>query len=325
MIIRKLLPICAAAVMSLPSIKMTEIPEKEVVHNIEVPPKMVFLGDSIAAGYGLEGYTSDDNYNCRSYSNILKEKYSDELKDECGHEMINKAVSGATSQDLIDLLKSGKLDSDLKDSDAVVVSIGGNDLLGIMLGLLDKLGVGESGSFDSGGLNILAAASAFLSMDSDVNAALDGFDANIKVISDELSKRTDGTVYIQTLYDPLEYFTNFSMVTDFSSEKIGRFNDIIKSNAADSYIVIDVAADFKGKAGSLTNISNFDIHPNQEGHELIAQEVDSAFRETGFTYTTIEYGEKRLTAEGRKVIAGGIAGMGLLFVSGTVLLVRKKK
>ncbi len=325
MIIRKLLPICAAAVMSLPSIKMTEIPEKEVVHNIEVPPKMVFLGDSIAAGYGLEGYTSDDNYNCRSYSNILKEKYSDELKDECGHEMINKAVSGATSQDLIDLLKSGKLDSDLKDSDAVVVSIGGNDLLGIMLGLLDKLGVGESGSFDSGGLNILAAASAFLSMDSDVNAALDGFDANIKVISDELSKRTDGTVYIQTLYDPLEYFTNFSMVTDFSSEKIGRFNDIIKSNAADSYTVIDVAADFKGKAGSLTNISNFDIHPNQEGHELIAQEVDSAFRETGFTYTTIEYGEKRLTAEGRKVIAGGIAGMGLLFVSGTVLFVRKKK
>ena len=325
MIIRKLLPICAAAVMSLPSIKMTEIPKKEVVHNIEVPPKMVFLGDSIAAGYGLEGYTSDDNYNCRSYSNILKEKYSDELKDECGHEMINKAVSGATSQDLIDLLKSGKLDSDLKDSDAVVVSIGGNDLLGIMLGLLDKLGVGESGSFDSGGLNILAAASAFLSMDSDVNAALDGFDANIKVISDELSKRTDGTVYIQTLYDPLEYFTNFSMVTDFSSEKIGRFNDIIKSNAADSYTVIDVAADFKGKAGSLTNISNFDIHPNQEGHELIAQEVDSAFRETGFTYTTIEYGEKRLTAEGCKVIAGGIAGMGLLFVSGTVLLVRKKK
>ena len=325
MIIRKLLPICAAAVMSLPSVKMTEIPEKEVVHNIEVPPKMVFLGDSIAAGYGLEGYTSDDNYNCRSYSNILKEKYSDELKDECGHEMINKAVSGATSQDLIDLLKSGKLDSDLKDSDAVVVSIGGNDLLGIMLGLLDKLGVGESGSFDSGGLNILAAASAFLSMDSDVNAALDGFDANIKVISDELSKRTDGIVYIQTLYDPLEYFTNFSMVTDFSSEKIGRFNDIIKSNAADSYTVIDVAADFKGKAGSLTNISNFDIHPNQEGHELIAQEVDSAFRETGFTYTTIEYGEKRLTAEGRKVIAGGIAGMGLLFVSGTVLLVRKKK
>ncbi|MBP7185595.1 MAG: SGNH/GDSL hydrolase family protein [Ruminococcus sp.] len=325
MIIRKLLPICAAAVMSLPSIKMTEIPKKEVVHNIEVPPKMVFLGDSIAAGYGLEGYTSDDNYNCRSYSNILKEKYTDELKDECGHEMINKAVSGATSQDLIDLLKSGKLDCDLKDSDAVVVSIGGNDLLGIMLGLLDKLGVGESGSFDSGGLNILAAASAFLSMDSDVNAALDGFDANIKVISDELSKRTDGTVYIQTLYDPLEYFTNFSMVTDFSSEKIGRFNDIIKSNAADSYTVIDVAADFKGKAGSLTNISNFDIHPNQEGHELIAQEVDSAFRETGFTYTTIEYGEKRLTAEGRKVIAGGIAGMGLLFVSGTVLLVRKKK
>ncbi len=325
MIIRKMLPLCAAAVISLPSIKLTEIPEKEVVHNIEVPPKMVFLGDSIAAGYGLEGYTSEDNYNCRSYSNILKEKYSEELKEECGHEMVNKAVSGATSQDLIDLLKSGKLDKDLKDCDAVVVSIGGNDLLGIMLGLLEKLGVSESGTFDSGGLNIFAAASAFLSMDGDVNAALDGFEENIKVISEELSKRTDGTVYIQTLYDPLEYFTNFSMVTDFSAEKIGRFNDIIRSNAADSYTVIDVASDFKGKAGKLTNISNFDIHPNQEGHELIAEEVDSAFRATGFSYTTIEYGEKRLTNEGKKAVGGSIAGMGLLFVSGTWLLVRKKK
>ena len=176
---------CAAAVLSLTSCQMTEIPTRELVHNIEVPPKMMFLGDSIAAGYGLEGYASGDNYNCPSYSNILREKYETELENECGHEMVNKAISGATSQDFIDLLQSGELDRDLKDSDAVVVSIGGNDLLGIMLNLLKKLGVSESGNFDSDGLNILAAASAFLSMDSDVDKALDGFEGNLRIISEK--------------------------------------------------------------------------------------------------------------------------------------------
>lgn len=317
--------LCAVSLLSLASCQMTEIPTRELMHHIEVPPKMLFLGDSIAAGYGLEGYTSDDNYNCPSYSNILKEKYETELKDECGHEMVNKAVSGATSQEFIDLIRSGELDKDLRESDAIVISIGGNDLLGIMLNLLDKLGVSESGDVNTGGMNLLAAASAFLSMDGDVNKALDGFDANLKIISEELNQRTDGTIYIQTLYDPLEYFTNFSMVTDFSLEKIGRFNSIIKENASEGYTVIDVAADFKGKAGTLTNISNFDIHPNKEGHELIAEDVDKAFRATGFTYTTTEVGEKRLTPEGRKAIGGGIGGSALLAGLASLVLIRKKR
>ena len=317
--------ITAASALCLSSCEMTEIPTREILHQTAVPPKMLFIGDSIAAGYGLEGYTDSDNYSCRSYSNILKEKYTEELKDECGHEMVNKAVSGATSKDLIELLKSGKLDKELRESDAVVVSVGGNDLLGIMLNLLSKLGVSESGGFDSGSFNILAAASAFLNMDSDVNAALDVFDANIKVISSELSRKTDGHIYIQTLYDPLEYFDKFSMLTDFSNEKIGRFNSIISDNAGDDYTVIDVAADFKGKAGKLTNIPDFDIHPNQEGHEVIAEDVDKAFRATGFSYVTTETGEKRLTQDGKKAVGGGIAGLISLFGVGAFSILRRKK
>lgn len=317
--------LCAAAVISLSSCQMTEIPTRELLHHTEVPPKMMFLGDSIPAGYGLEGYASGDNYHCQSYSNILKERYETELENECGHEMINKAVSGATSQDFIDLLQSGELDKDLKESDAVVVSIGGNDLLGIMLNLLEKLGLNESGDFDSDGFKLFAAASAFLSMDEDVNKALEGFDANLKIIAEELNNRTEGTVYIQTLYDPLEYFTNFSMVTDFSFEKLGKFNAIIKENAVEGYTVIDVAADFRGKAGTLTNISNFDIHPNKEGHQLIAEDVDKAFRATGFTYTTTEVGEKRLTPFGRKAIGGGLGGSALLAGLASLVLVRRKK
>lgn len=315
----------ASILFCFSSCAMTEIPTREVPHHTDVPPKMLFLGDSIAAGYGLDGYTPTDNYNCRSYSNILKEKYEAELMNECGHIMINKSVSGYTSDDLIKQIESGELDSDLKDSDAVVVSIGGNDLLGIMLELLGSLGISDSGSFDTGSLDIFGAAASFLTMDGDVNKALEKFDENIKTISAELLKRTEGTVYIQTLYDPLEYFEKFKMVTEFSDEKIGKLNSIISGNAASGYTVIDVAADFKGKAGTLTNIGSFDIHPNAEGHEVIADDVDKAFRETEFTYMTTETGEKRLTEQGRKAVGGGIAGIAALFGIGTVAIISKKK
>lgn len=315
--------------VSLSSCAMTEIPEREVVHNTEVPPKMLFLGDSIAAGYGLDGYTLTDNYNCPdSYANILKERYNAELPADCGHVMVNKAVSGYTSGDLIEQIQSGALDSDLSDSDAVIVSIGGNDLLGIMLDLLNSLGIDDTGSFDTAQFDIFSAASMFMSMDGDVDKALEQFDDNIKVISDELSERTEGTVYIQTLYDPLEYFSKFSMVTDFSAKKIGRLNTMIKDNAPRGYTVIDVAADFKGKAAELTRIADYDIHPNEAGHKVIAEDVDAALRETGFSYTTVEQGEKQLTADGKKAIAAGCGGGAAAVIAAvtvTVLLIRKRR
>lgn len=320
--------ICAVSVMlCFSSCELTEIPSREVSHHIEVPPKMLFLGDSIAAGYGLAGYSADDLYSCDSYANILSEKYEEEIGDKCGHEMVNKAVSGATSADLIELIRSGELDGDLKDCDAVVISIGGNDLLDIMLGFLSRLGIDEKGSFDSDNFDFFSAASYFLSMNDDVDKALGQFEINIGTISDELDKRTDGTVYIQTLYDPLEHFSKFKKAAEFSDQKIGRLNDIISENSGGRYKVIDVAADFKGRADELTNIASFDIHPNADGHKLIADDVDAAFRATGFSYVTTEYGEKRLTREGKMAVGGGIAGLAAVIgiILAAVILKKKKK
>lgn len=327
-LMKKILTLITAMLMTLimTGCTMTEIPTKTTVHQIEVPPKMMFLGDSIAAGYGLEGYAYGDNYNCKSYSNILREKYEHELADECGHKMVNKAVSGATSADFLELLKSGELDSDLKTSDAIVISIGGNDLLGILFDFLRSLGFSEeSGEFNTSEMNIFSAAAAFLTMDSDMNNALTGFETNLKEIADILNEKTNGEIYIQTLYDPLEYFADFKKVTEFSEEKIGRFNSIIKENSQGKYSVLDVAAEFKGKAGELTTISKFDIHPNPQGHEKISEIIDRTFRAKGFTYTTSETGERQLTAEGKTAIFGIIALVLLLFITAIVLLLKKGK
>lgn len=41
-----------------------------IKHEVNVPPNILVLGDSIAAGYGLEGY-SENRYSCASYANLL--------------------------------------------------------------------------------------------------------------------------------------------------------------------------------------------------------------------------------------------------------------
>lgn len=46
---------------------------------------------------------------------------------------MNSAVVGDTSQQLLDRINSGEFDADLADSDAVIISIGGNDILGLFI------------------------------------------------------------------------------------------------------------------------------------------------------------------------------------------------
>lgn len=293
----------------------------EVTHRTEIPPKMLFLGDSIPAGYGLDGYSKDDLYQCRSYPNILAEKYEKEIGSECGHEMTNKAVSGATSYDLLELVNSGTLDDDLSDCDAIVISIGGNDLLGLIFDLFNEIGYSpDSGSFDYKKIDILGAADKLTSMSGKADDALAGFETNLPKITDAISSRTDAVLYVQTLYDPLEYYSSIPKIPEFSAQKIGKLNDIIREHSVGVYSVVDVAERFEGQADIVTNIKDFDIHPNYLGHQLIADEIDEAFRVTGFSYTTEEYGEQYLTRTGYAAIIAGVV-LGAIALSAPVFIV----
>ncbi|MDE7364580.1 MAG: SGNH/GDSL hydrolase family protein [Ruminococcus sp.] len=289
------------------SLVKQDIVEKEC--NIEVPAHMVFLGDSIAAGYGLDGYTSDDNYNCDSYSNLLANQYKQELAEICIPEMQNFSVSGATSDDLLSLLDSGKIDSALEKADVVVISIGGNDMLHEMYGLLAELGMSEENpKFDFNNVNIISALSKLITLEDDVNEALEKFELNICEISDKINSKSSGELYVQTLYNPLESLTQFQILVDFSNDKIDRYNQIVRENAQ-NYKIIDVEEQFKGKTDELTRIKKMDIHPNVKGHKLIAEIVDASFRETGFTYKTQEYSKPYLPLSTIMLIIGGICVM----------------
>ncbi len=260
---------------------------------VEAPPQIIFMGDSIITGCGLEGYDENDNSHCDSFANMLAEKYRGMLPEDAEFEMFNEGLDGRTSEALLEYIRSGALDEELAKADAVVVSIGGNDLLGsLIVGLL------------GGGLTKIIERAKTLSKDLDT--ALDGFEKNMAEISEELHKRTEGEIIVQTLYDPLQEL-DIKTIANMSEKKIGRLNEIIKecSDGGKNYTVCDVAPSFDGKAEELTNIKEIDIHPNAEGHKLISELLDKTI--TSKTYTYYDYEAERLYEEEQARLAAEAA------------------
>ena len=328
---KKIISVLFIAVMLLTCgscVKLTKL--VDVTEDVPVPTNIVFLGDSIAAGYGLEGYTGSDLYNCRSYANILAEKYGSELPEDCPHTMVNKAVSGMTSAELLESIRSGELDDVLGSSDAVVVSIGGNDLLSVIFRIMGKLGYNfDTGKVDITDAKLLSAALDLIDFKSDIDKALDGFRDNLKETAAELKARAGGRIFVQTLYDPLEYF-DIKMLSELTDDKIGRFNDIVAACSVDGddviYTTVDVAGAFDGRCGDLTNISGFDIHPNAKGHEIIADKVDTAVRKYTYSYTkAVEVTDEDAVRSLIIICVASGAAVLAVIIAVIVVIVRKKK
>lgn len=108
--------------------------------------KYVAFGDSIAAGYALATYpttetkpemTPDTGDAYPTPADAFVSLVGKELKEECAPLIVdNQAVSGRTSQQLLDQLKAGSYDAALADADVISVTIGSNDLLGTFIELV---------------------------------------------------------------------------------------------------------------------------------------------------------------------------------------------
>lgn len=291
---------------------------------INVPPQILFLGDSIASGYGLEGYDSGRE-NCRSYANILADEYSEELATECGFSMSNLAVDGQTSSELAEDVLSGKYDDAVKDADCIVISIGGNDMLGVMLETLASSGVGNdpSQSFD-----LKALIQGIGNMSERIDRNLESFDTNIGETTAYIKSISSAEVIVQTLYDPLESFNIIPAIKELAAEKIGRLNEIIVSHSSDKnggYTVCDIAGAFSGKAEELTRISQFDIHPNAEGHETIAACLDRSVRSHKYSYKKAVETSAPVGSEKTSAAAGAIVIIITVFIALTIRMIIARK
>lgn len=331
-VLKKTAAIAACAIYMISAAPLAVYAEKPDF-NVEVnaPPHVVFMGDSIASGYGLDAYSPDDKTQCASYANILAKVFESELPETASFKYANMAKDGLTSSGLLKKLRDGEMDECLSDADAAIVSIGGNDLLGPLEGVIEKdIGLGET-------------LDRLISLESKLDEHLDGFEENLPEIVDEIQSRAkneDFTLFIQTLYDPLQEFA-LTPISNLSAEKIGDLNRIIMTDSENGsrYKVINVSDQFVGRAEELTNIKRYDIHPNSDGHALIASTVRDTVEKETFTYYDkeaemqyeIELQQQKQLEKERKVrrkkilsIGSGSAAL-LALTAGAVSIFRKKR
>ena len=285
--------IAGAAVLSCTLTCFAEKKMEVVKTELAVPQKVVFVGDSIAAGVGLEGYNGTGSNPPSCYASILGEQYKKELDGTCEGLMRNGAVSGDTSDNLLDRLEKGELDDYLFGSNAVVISIGGNDIMKPALNFLSEdLGLKtqeDIKNFDTSKLANPATLSKINDQLQQISENLTNFKINVPKIINAIRSKTEAVIVFQTVYNPLDSNKSIAMLSNIIGEKITELNGIIESNSKNqdgslNYLVCDVHKEFAGKSKELTNIDQYDIHPNAEGHKVISKLVDEQLRSRKYSY-----------------------------------------
>lgn len=251
----------------------------------------VALGDSIAAGYGLAGYSaSQETPPADSYQSVL----SRFLKTDA----VNFAVTGDDSTDCINILNSGKADAALSDAGIITISIGSNDLLKPFIEIAkETFGITEvNGSMDispvedyyadfkdASLIDMLAIANDFADKLSDnkvLHEKAQGFSSNFnKIINILKEKAPQAEIYVTNIYNP---YKDVMVLGSSADTYIREINNAFTDNSG-SYTLIDLYTLFakenlvntKFDISSLDNI-NLDPHPSKEGHARIASAIIDA-------------------------------------------------
>lgn len=224
---------------------------------------LLLLGDSITYGYNLDGGpASPDNYGMR-------------LKQHLGigdSGFKNAAVNGHTSADLLALLPS--LGKEVAAADLIVVSIGGNDLLGILRDAVENIS-GTVGSFEDLLKEIIEGEYVnklieYITLDA-ILSAIAEYTSNLSAIVSQIrSQNPDAEVIFLAQYNPISGVPELRAINPLTELAVTFLNETTRAVLDErGATYLDVYTPFSGRGGELTFISSADIHPNAEGHKLI--------------------------------------------------------
>jgi lysophospholipase L1-like esterase len=218
----------------------------------------VALGDSITAEPGK--------------TSTFVSRLSDRLKEEQPLEAHNYGIPGATVSSLKDqIARNSRLQDELQQADFITITIGGNDLLASYHALARN----PDCRSEQQHLHCLQAIPTT-------------FQSSWDKLIEEIQKYTapESKVVIAAIYHPI-LPDNLAAATTVNSSEITRIltqiNQLISTSAASNgFLVADLPSLFnqsgQGQAQS-SLISADGIHPNQQGHQTIADSIYSLWHE----------------------------------------------
>ena len=290
------------------------------------------LGDSITTGYAppLADGTPQK----------VESPFADRVAAAQGYTLENMAADGETSASLLEKLQETNSDelAAVTSADLITITIGGNDLMGALYAYLAEEYVEENPDeqpdFDaddakallmSGDLEFLTFAVGKISGTGNngfigvIITTLGTFSTNLQEIIDEIkSTNSQATILVATQYNPYYYLAKSTEGTSFAdaASKISTafetgltsLNGAISSGASAGYQVVDVHQTFKDAVDSTPTVnpcnasmSTLDFHPNQIGHNLIADAINNKLPEK--TYS-LSVGGTTITSQNANDVLG---------------------
>ncbi len=238
---------------------------------------LVVLGDSIATGYGLSGYTAGDN-------GSAKDSFGNRLGAQSAA-YANFAVDGRTSADLLAAMDNADITEKLKTADNVVISVGGNDyLVPLATALMDAvtkdeelmgLFLGENADPSEADVKLLQEKLEPVMLEAlnsvDVNKTFDNLDGIFRKIK---TLNPDCAIVTFTVYNPFEGNKDYAFFDENAQTLLAKLNTKIYAAAGINGVkVIDINTAFKGNAAKYTNIAAMDVHPSKDGHAVYYEKL----------------------------------------------------
>ena len=246
------------------------------VSAMKKPEFLLAIGDSITSGYGLDAYDESDPYSCGSYANLLATALSLEGKES----YINKGLNGATSADILKNLP--EIVNYLGYSDMIVFSAGVNDLQNA-IPIVASAVAGKTVTGLSASIDVLTAAapekfSALAnnqSFQKKIGDVLAKYEKNITDIAEIIKTNAPSArVIFLKQYNPLNNVPGFETFGKFADTLISSVNaSMEKVCSSYGFDLVDMASAINADAMGLTNMLNYDVHPNAAGHVEIARAI----------------------------------------------------
>ena len=262
-------------------------------------PVYLALGDSITTGYKPDGTNPNAT---------VDSPFADQIANAKGYDLTNLAANGETTSSLLGKLNDESID--VSTASLITITIGGNDMMDALYAYLLNAYNDENQSSTitldelkakllNGDSEILALASESISeffVSTDANKAYSDFESNLSGILDKIQEVNPHTaIYIATQYNPYsklakDWGPSVEQIQTINTQfdaGVRSLNTIINDVAANKATVVDIYTAFEkavtdGKTvcnpeleitsyPQLTYQLTLDFHPNQDGHNLIAE------------------------------------------------------
>ncbi|MHC0035702.1 SGNH/GDSL hydrolase family protein [Pseudoneobacillus sp. C159] len=206
---------------------------------IPINLKIASIGDSLTKGVG-------DSTERGGYIPFLKTSLEN-TKGIKKIEIVNLGIKGLKSSDLIVQLRKRSVQNELKSSNMVILTIGGNDIMKVVKGNISNL------------------------QKSDFTLARDKFESNLYSIIDLIRKSHPRIpIILVSLYNP--FFIWFSDVKEL--EEILTDWNMVGNQVIDTYdntYFVSIDDLFKVPNRQLLSSDNF--HPNDRGYQLVSRRI----------------------------------------------------